>query len=674
MISRSGIRKALILLGAALAIIAVATALELFFLEIETTTFGARILFLFLLNLNVMALLGIVFFVGKNIALLFRERKLGILGHKFKIRILAFFMVLISIPSVLLFIVAGGLGTNYIDRFFTPQFRKPMESSLEMAKSLYDMVREQTLQYAELARQGQQLPPQYRVTHLDTLPEEPSETITAAFRGEHGAEIVTSGDADMVRVALPGADDGGGIIVVETALPADITENVAMIQTAYQDFLTLERWRIPLKMNYLLILGFFTLFIIFSAFWVALKITGSITVPVRDLAEATEQVASGSLDVRVVSTTQDEFALLIESFNRMVRELREGKESLERAYLNMENIVKSIHSGVISLDAKTDVQAINAAACNILGVNQEDALGKHYDHILRLMQSEELRQMIIDINLRYFQELERELWVTIGGRTVLLKIYITAIKGSAGENLGLLVVFDDLTNVVKAQRAVAWQEVARRMAHEIKNPLTPIKLSTERMLKKWQKQDPEFGGIFERSTRTIIAEVDSLKRLVDEFSRLGTMPELSREPSDVLSIVKEVIELYRSYKSLSVHVEAGERLVPAHLDRDQFKRVLINLFDNAVEALRGSGVITVTLTAYEAANKLVVELADSGPGIRDEDKEKLFLPYFSTRKNGTGLGLAIADKIISEHGGSLRVRDNLPQGSVFTVEIPIREA
>jgi two-component system nitrogen regulation sensor histidine kinase NtrY len=212
------------------------------------------------------------------------------------------------------------------------------------------------------------------------------------------------------------------------------------------------------------------------------------------------------------------------------------------------------------------------------------------------------------------------------------------------------------------------------MAHEIKNPLTPIKLSTERMLKKWHERDGEFAQTFERSTGTIIREVDSLRRLVDEFSRLGKMPAITKARTDVGSVIDQVMALYRDYKGVSISTAGPDRPTMADLDGEQFKRVLINLVDNALEATGEGGSVTVTITPDEPANRLSIDIADDGPGMAEEVKERLFQPYFSTKKNGTGLGLAIADKIISEHNGNIRVRDNEPTGSVFTIEVPMREA
>jgi two-component system nitrogen regulation sensor histidine kinase NtrY len=215
--------------------------------------------------------------------------------------------------------------------------------------------------------------------------------------------------------------------------------------------------------------------------------------------------------------------------------------------------------------------------------------------------------------------------------------------------------------------------VARRIAHEIKNPLTPIRLSTERMQKKWEQKDSDFAEVFQRSTKTIIKEVDSLRSLVDEFSRFGKMPEIVKSPTALDGIIGEIIDLYRDFKRVAIRVSVPEERSVVDMDGEQFKRVLINLFDNAIHAMEEGGTITVSVRFDHPANKVYIDVADDGPGIREEDKEKLFLPYFSTKDGGTGLGLAIAGKIITEHRGYLRVRDNEPHGTVFTIELPIKE-
>jgi len=365
----------------------------------------------------------------------------------------------------------------------------------------------------------------------------------------------------------------------------------------------------------------------------------------------------------------------------MVTELRDGKESLQRLYLesdrrrlSMENIVKSIQSGVISLDASGRVLAINAAACRILGVQEENVVGKLYPAMLTEVKSEELMEFIKGIDVKTFKNEEREVSANVEGRRMLMKVSVTGLRGALDRYLGLLIVVDDLTDVITAQRALAWQEVAQRMAHEIKNPLTPIKLSAERMLKKWYSKDEEFDKVFERSTNTIIREVDHLKTLVDEFSKLGKLPPTAMAPTDVGAVVEEAASLYRDYKGLTINVLRTGELPATMLDKAQLRRVMLNLFDNAVRAMDSKGTIEVRINPDRDAGILYIDVADEGPGIKDEDKEKLFAPYFSTEKGGTGLGLAIADRVVAEHGGHLRVRDNSPHGSVFTIELPIKEA
>jgi two-component system nitrogen regulation sensor histidine kinase NtrY len=286
MIHRKTIRKALLILACTCAFMVAATAVELVFMRLEAATLKGRLIFLLLLNLNVMALLGLMYHVGKRIFRLAVERKKGILGHKFRTKVVAFFVILISIPSGMLFVIASELGTNYIDRFFTPQFKRPIESSLAIAQEFYDMERRRTLQYAEMARQGRNLPQNYTVSYMDEMSDDASAAVRAAFDGRNGTEVISSAGGDTLRAALPlgPSDPRGEILVVDTTLSADISRSIEQIKTSYEDFVQLEAWKFPLKLNYLLLLSFFTLIIIFAGMWVSLRIAGWITDPIRSLA------------------------------------------------------------------------------------------------------------------------------------------------------------------------------------------------------------------------------------------------------------------------------------------------------------------------------------------------------------------------------------------------------
>ena len=673
-------KRRLIFSGILFCIVA-ASALELHFIRLGSLSIATRVIVLILFNFNLLALLTLMFFVGKTLTRLYLERKEKVLGSRFKTKIMVIFVVLTSIPSVLLFLGASGLVTNYIDRWFSPQFRQPIDSTLNIAGTIYDVERQKAMEAARAVIARGSLPMEYNVIHLAEMPENPSDVVREAFEGKEGTEVVSDEEGDTVRAVVPDVLEGkkAGVLIVEARVPGEITRNVEKIRNAYEDYIKLEAWKQPLKLNYLLFLGFFTLLVIFMALWVSLRLARRITEPIQSLAQATGEVAAGNLDVNVGIVRDDEIGFLIRSFNHMVHELKEGKRSLQQAYIEsdrrrlvMENILENIESGVIFLDAEGTSMAINRAACAILNVEAGNVIGKKYGEILAGIKSDSLRELIHGIKLKTLESVSREVWATIRGKRRLLKVSITGLRDASGY-LGLLVVFDDLTDVVKAQRALAWQEVARRIAHEIKNPLTPIRLSTERMQKKWEQKDSDFAEVFQRSTKTIIKEVDSLRSLVDEFSRFGKMPEIVKAPTPLDGIIGEIIDLYRDFKRVTIRVSVPEERPLVDMDGEQFKRVLINLFDNAIHAMEEGGTITVSVRFDRTANKVYIDVADDGPGIREEDKEKLFLPYFSTKDGGTGLGLAIAGKIVTEHRGYLRVRDNDPHGTVFTIEMPIKE-
>jgi two-component system nitrogen regulation sensor histidine kinase NtrY len=286
------------------------------------------------------------------------------------------------------------------------------------------------------------------------------------------------------------------------------------------------------------------------------------------------------------------------------------------------------------------------------------------------LNSKELTDMVISLRGKDIREIKKEIKVNISGKIAMLMIYLSGIRESyTSRSLGMLVVFDDLTDIIKAQKVITWQEVARRLAHEIKNPLTPIKLSTERLIKKWQQKDADFDDVFERSTKTIISEVESLRGLVDVFSRYGRMPEANKTTANLAELIDAATSLYKGFKDIQIKVDIQKDMPLVNIDTEQFKRALINIIDNAVKAMNNEGTVDISVKINE--NNVIIDIADTGPGIEDEEKEKLFIPYFSRRKDGTGLGLAIANKIVNDHGGRILVKDNKPQGSIFSVEIPI---
>ncbi|TAL24100.1 MAG: HAMP domain-containing protein [Nitrospirae bacterium] len=668
------LRNGLISLSIFISIVA-AFIIEIHYIRLETVSILTRVLLLVLLNLNIIALLILMFFVGKNFFKLYIERKQKILGYKFKTKIVAVFVVLTFIPAAILFFVASGLVTNYIDKLLTPQFRQPLTSSMEVAKAVYEVERQKTMGLAKALLSDKNQSPEYKIARINKSPENPTETIKAGFEGKEGTEVISGEDGDTIRAVIPEYAGGKltGIAVIETRLPKDIAVNVEKIKSAYEDYIKLESWKTPLKMNYLLILAFFTLIVVFMSLWVALRIANGITNPIQSLAQATEEVAAGNLNVHLNLSREDEIGLLINSFNHMVSELKSGKETLQKAYAEMKNILANINSGVIFLDIAGSILTINNAACSILNINSTEVKNKNYRELMSKITSEELHSFINGIIIKdLYGTNNKEVRAVVGEKNLILKVFVTTLRDDASTPIGLLVVFNDLSDTIKAQKALAWEEVAKRMAHEIKNPLTPIKLSAERLLKKWEQKDKDFDQIFEPSTKTIVKQVDSLKRFVDDVSRLGKMPEIKKTPTNLTAIIDEVLELYKDYKGFSIKVSIPDNMPLTDLDGEQFKRALINIFDNAFQAMGNNGNIELKVNADRLSNRVFIAIADDGPGMREEDKEKIFLPYFSTKKGGTGLGLAIANKIITEHRGYIRVKDNAPKGTIFTIEIPIK--
>jgi two-component system nitrogen regulation sensor histidine kinase NtrY len=675
------ILRQLIIVLLILLMVAAITAVELYFIKLPTMDIKTRFLLIGLLTFNIVALLTLIFFVIKNLFRLYMERHHRVLGYKFRTKLMVIFVILTLIPSAFLFMAASGLATNYINRIFSPQMREPFSKSVELARAFYDLERERALTAAKhIANGGQAVTSGISVQRYYTLPADATDIIRDAFNGKEGSEVISKNTGDIVRAAVPErkvGKDKVGVIVVELSLPKTIAEKSEKLKNLYEDYLKLEAFKEPLRLNYILILGFLTLIIVFTGLWVSLKISKGITIPIQSLAMATENVASGDLNVHVNVKSEDEIGLLINSFNQMVKQLKDNKDSLEKAYtelnerrLYLENILENINSGVIFLDNTGKILTINKAACSILNVIPEYIEGKNYTALIESLHSTDLTQMVKSIEGKEIRDITREVKVNIRGRIAMLRIYISGIRElSSSKALGMLVVFDDLTDIIKAQKATTWQEVAQRLAHEIKNPLTPIKLSTERLIKKWQQKDEDFESVFDRSTKTIISEVESLKRLVDIFSKYGKMPELNKAPVNIAELIEGVTALYKGFKDLEINVAIDKGVPVVNLDTEQFKRVLINIMDNAIKAMQNKGVIGIHVTTNE--NNVIIDVADTGPGIPDEEKENLFLPYFSKRKDGTGLGLAIANKIVTDHGGRIRVRNNIPRGSIFTVEIPV---
>jgi two-component system nitrogen regulation sensor histidine kinase NtrY len=338
----------------------------------------------------------------------------------------------------------------------------------------------------------------------------------------------------------------------------------------------------------------------------------------------------------------------------------------------MEVVLKNIAAGVVSVDAEGKITTINNSVEVLFGVRADEAKGKHYTDFLDQSQMEIVKAFITSYKEGRHAYLERPAQVKVAGVPMSLFIKVSVLRDDHDQFMGIVAVLDDFTELEKAQRMAAWREVARRIAHEIKNPLTPIQLSAQRLRRKYPALAESDGSVFDECTSTIIQQVNHMKSLVNEFSRFARLPRAKLEPCSLCEIVEEGLGLYKhNFSSISFHLEKDDDMPALRLDRDQFRQVMINLLENSVHAIGGeAGEISIRLS-YDSALKIArLECADTGHGIALENRQRVFEPYYSTKEKGTGLGLAIVSSIIADHNGFIRVRGNEPRGTVFTVELP----
>jgi two-component system nitrogen regulation sensor histidine kinase NtrY len=435
-------------------------------------------------------------------------------------------------------------------------------------------------------------------------------------------------------------------------------------------------------------LSIVTLLIIFSSIWFGFYLSQGITVPIKELAEGTNRIASGDYDFFIDLESKDEIGVLVNSFNRMTMDLKTSKDQLEEANIElrrsnieiearrlyMEVVLANVAAGVVSANAKGKILTINKSAERMLGINADKFIRKNYREVLSEDYVKLIDRFVGDEKVFRKGFLKRQIRIPLENRTLALLVSLNVLRDDRGNYLGLVAVFEDLSEIEKAQRMAAWREVARRIAHEVKNPLTPIQLSAQRLKKRYGDiLSREDGKVFTECTEMIIRQVDELKRLVDEFSNFARMPAANPAPEDISKIINEALSLYReAHKDVKITLRDSNDVPVFNLDREQIKRVMINLLDNAIAAIDGDGEVVVDLSCDKVLQIVRIEVADNGKGIPADHKMRLFEPYFSTKRQGTGLGLAIVSTIITDHNGFIRVQDNKPKGTKFVIELPLR--
>jgi two-component system nitrogen regulation sensor histidine kinase NtrY len=505
-----------------------------------------------------------------------------------------------------------------------------------------------------------------------------------------GAQVWQAGN----QLYLAGAAPRQGLrLYAANHLPEDFLQRYDNIEAQTEAYAQQKQFIRAYKREILLALALITLLLLFTTTWVALFLSKQVTVPIQALAEATREISRGNFDHRIEVRAQDELGTLVRSFNRMTEQLGEGRrqindftKSLEQAIEEregrrklMEAILENIPTGVVSLNSSGEVARINSAVAMILGEHARNA------HTLTDLLGEEAGRAVLHLMRRSLRmgAASREIEIIAAGRLARAAVTVSSL-GPRRSNPGFVVVIDDLTDLLRAQKAAAWQEVAQRIAHEIKNPLTPIQLSAQRLLRHLDRaasihpetRRSEFEGLVAECAGLIEREVQTLESLVNEFSQFARFPAARLASADVNSIVSSALDLFRGrLEGITLKAELAPTLPPVKADPELLRRVVANLIDNAAEAMEGSTVrrLRVATRVQGDGDAVEIEISDSGHGISPEDKERLFLPHFSTRERGTGLGLAIASRIIAEHFGTIRVEDNLPSGARFLIRFPAAE-
>jgi two-component system nitrogen regulation sensor histidine kinase NtrY len=705
---------------------------KVFDLGVELPIAGNILIFI-LININVILLLLLLYLTMRNLVKLVFERKKRVMGSGLRAKLVFAFVILSLLPTIIIFFVSVQFISLSIDYWFNLQIEQSLQQSLEVGQDFYKRVEDEALAFGNslsslITHEGYMLlskedklgafieekRKEYNLAAIQIfssklLPRAASydrsvdlrpfkdlsiDVLRKSFKDSTDIKVIqTSLHGDLVRGIVPifsrtETKAQVGAIVVAKFIPGVILNRLATITKGLEGYKQLKMLKKPIKLTPLIFLSIVTLLVIFSAIWFGFYLSKGITVPIEELAKATDRIASGDYGFHIDLESKDEMGVLVNSFNRMTKDLKESKIKLETVNKDLikssteseqrriytETILENVAAGVISADSRGVVSTINKSAEKMLNISAKEIIGQNYKDILGPKYRSIISGFVEGKNRNRKEFIQREIDISIKGRSLKLLVSLNLLRDDQDNYLGLVAVFENMTELEKAQRMAAWREVARRIAHEVKNPLTPIQLSAQRLRRKYgERLAKEDGTVFDECTRLIIDNVEELKVLVNEFSSFARMPTSNPVPDNIKEIIRDAVLLYKDvHKNITFNFIENDDIPKLKLDREQIKRVMINLLDNAVSAIQDKGKINIRLFYDKALRIVRIEIIDTGSGISNKDKERLFEPYFSTKKSGTGLGLAIVSTIITDHDGFIRVEDNKPHGTKFIIELPAR--
>jgi len=714
-------RRERILIILILLLVVATTSLEVYLVRQGGQPVTGSLLAFSLLNINTILLFLLTFLIFRHLAKLFLERRRRVFGSRLRTRLVLTFISLTLLPTLFLFFMAWQLISSRVDFSWGRQVEWHLEQALAQRQTFSQGMEEKLracgrLLSLELAGQGRwgaadrdfwqvilaKERAAYKLSGLELL--DPSGKPFAAVYDPQRGKLPripppASGAGETLEkqpfqqgellTSLTPLKGPGNVLKGYVAVRQYFPQSLAGAEQSIQELRQMQLLLRPVRVSHYLTLVIVTLVAMFFAIWLALYMAREITTPIRQLAEGTLKVAGGDYDFQINQEGQesrDEIGFLVESFNKMTQDLQHSQAQLAAAYRelsqsnaqlearrrDMEILLKNVAAGVISIDAGGRLTTINDSAAQMLNWRREEVLGQDCRALLPAGEFQRLAEVIAAARNSPRGTVETPLHVALPDQTLYLLIKPTVLKDEAGQDLGVVIVFEDLTELERAQRLAAWREVARSIAHEVKNPLTPIKLAAQRLRRRYLGRFEGENQVFDECTQIIINQVDELKKLVNEFSRFARLPQLTLAPQDFNNLVQETLLLYQEVQNnITLEFQPDPGLPILLLDREQMKRVLLNLMDNALAAIQGRGRISISLKGDAVREIVELAVTDTGRGIPERDRLRIFEPYFSTKRGGTGLGLAIVNSIVAEHHGLIRVEDNAPQGTRVVIDIPM---
>jgi two-component system nitrogen regulation sensor histidine kinase NtrY len=690
-----------------------------------------QVLIFILININLLLLLLLIFLVFRNLVKLLYDRKRKVMGAKLRTKLVIAFVCLTLLPATILFVFSINFITGSIEFWFNVPVEQALENSLKVGQDIYQRAQKNNKFFLERISYQISKKELLKTEKIDDL----TRYITIVQR-EFNLSAIEVYDTNAKRIAYAisenlesrpfdhiGTDDlqkptdavgihnvvakvdfgelirtigrvpfgvepteAQAFVAISAFVPEELAASMSSIARGYEEYQQVKLLKQPIQSYYYITLTVVGLLVVFCAVWLGFYLAKSITIPIMRLAEGTRRVAEGDLSFALDEQADDEIGSLVSAFNKMTADLRISREQLElsaqmlrkqnieieerRRY--MEIVLKNVSAGVITLDAGGLITTFNTAAEKMLAMRSENILNKSYRDLLSELQFNLEDGIIKTLASTPKEGVELPLRLSIDNRPRSFLAYVNSLKDETDRNVGTVIVIDDLTELEKAQRMAAWREVARRIAHEVKNPLTPITLSAQRLKRKYSLIIKE--SVFDECTQMIINHVELIRNLVNEFSTFARFPTANPKPCELPPIIDETVALYREgHPNIEFKVSIQDEIPSMSLDYQQIKQAMINLVDNAVAAIRSRGTVVIEISHDPILNRVRIEVADDGIGISDEDKIRLFEPNFSTKKAGMGLGLTIVNSIVTDHNGVISVQGNQPRGAKFVIELPTKD-